>query len=161
MKVQAQVSITSRLSSHENAEDEIKHRLSQQLAQQLIESDIVQITNRSDRSGNMRGPGFNTYRDQYHGWSDEETYIAEIFVNDKPFHRVPAIPDYTHGGAATNDNITLTPREAEEIWKLLPPRINGIKDSKHPLNPHWFGTIPKPRDEETRKRIQQLLKIND
>lgn len=161
MKVQAQIAFSSRLSSDKMSEDEIKHRLAQQLAIRLLDSDMIKITKRPDHTRSMYDVGFDSYYDHYHGHPDDETYTAEIFVNDRPFHRVPDIPDYTYGGKATQDNITLTPREAEKIWKLLPPRINGIKDSKHPLNPHWFGTITMEKDVKIKERIKQLLKINE
>lgn len=156
MKVQARVSLSKRLSSHKMAKDEIKHRLATQLVERIIDSDMMTITNHSVQDNNMYGSDPFRYHHR-----DEETHTAEIYVNDRPFHRVPDIPDYTYGGKATQDNITLTPREAEEIWKLLPPRINGIKDNDHPLNPHWFGTITMEKDVKIKERIKQLLKINE
>jgi len=47
--------------------------------------------------------------------------------------------------------------DASFIWKLLPPRINGIDDSKHPLQPGWMGSLPRGKDTHIIEKVKRIL----
>lgn len=83
------------------------------------------------------------------------TYTAEFdpkaengYTWDSFNGKVKADPRNTEG---------FSKKDAEFLWKLLPPRINGRDEQKHPLQPGWMGTIKRSKDEQIINRVKEIL----
>lgn len=152
----SQVAISKEIYEHDKEIDtHIEDRLCHEIAKKMADEGQLRITNLTERALQKYYDGERI--------SDYERELVSDFERTGMLkfeaETVAASPDrFPQVARDYYNNIELTHQQAEQIWKLLPVRITGMKESDHPLNPSWFGTIQRKGDKELHHKLKNILK---
>lgn len=141
--------------------DHIKHQLTGSLVSGLIEKGLVKVTNvtenaltKWEKNLGMLSDYEQDLVDKYH--TQGEVKIVATLSSDADSNGF-RFDEFNIDKVDPIKTDTISKDDAEFLWKLLPPRITGIPEQKHPLQPGWMGTLPRKRDKYIIERVKRIL----
>lgn len=131
-------------------QDNISHQITTKLVQELIAKGLIEIVNVTQVAldKNERGERLDPFEyELLEEHRRDGIYLVKGYFNVDTISILDSSP---------LRNIDRN-EDMEFLWKLLPPRINGLPEKEHPLNPGWMGTIKRERDKPIINRVKKVL----